>query len=251
MNILFDLFSVEYISYLLRFLKKWIKNPHWSFACCQNLLLPVNDLREEDNTGFIEDEQQMDNEDGQMEMFSLDIETLTNHPAAKENEAFAIHPVSKEDEAFAIRPAEKEDKVRAMHPAANENEAFVIHPAELDSEADVFRVSYLAAKVNRGFTSHLKEKQTCAVHPTTKDHLAIDVIPEEHEGEQKDVDNVLEVGEDLGQGAKLNDQVEEEEEEEIPPVEMCDQEVQTDLSTLDMDETELYELFGEPQDESL
>ena len=50
--------------------------------------------------------------------------------------------------------------------------------------------------------------------------------------------------------AQLNGPIEEEE-EEVPPVEMCDQEVQTDLSTLEMVEAELYELFGEPQDESL
>jgi len=214
----------------------------------------VNDLREDDNGGLVDDEEQMVNEDGQMEMFSLSIERLENHPSAKENEACAIHPDSKEDEAFAIRPAENKDTMLAMHPAAKENEAFVVHPSELDSEADVFRVSYLAAKANRRFTSHLKDEKTCAVHPTTKDHLAIDVIPEEHEGEQTQVDNAaLEEGEVFAQGAKLNGQVEEdeEEEEEVPPVEMCDQEVQTDLSTLEMDEAELYELFGEPLDESL
>ena len=211
----------------------------------------MNDLREDDNAGLVDDEQQMTNDDGQMEMLSLSIERLENQPAAEENEAYAIHPASKEDEAFAIRPAENKDKRLAMHSAAKENEAFVVHPSNLDSEADVFRVGYLAGKVNRGFTSQLRDKKTCAVYPTTKDHLAIDVIPEEHEGEQTHVDT-LEEGEVFGQGAKLNGQVEEEEEEEeVPPVEMCDQEVQTDLSTLEMDEAELYELFGEPQDESL
>ena len=190
--------------------------------------------------------------DGKMEMLSLSMERLESHPAAKENEAYAIHPASKEDEAFAIRPAENEDKMLAMHPAAKENEAFVVQPSDLHSEADVFRVSYLAGKANKGFTSQLKDKQTCAVHLTTKDHLAIDVIPEEHEGEQKHVDNASMEGEDFGQGAKSNGQVEEEEEEEeVPPVEMCDQEVQTDLSTLEMDDAELYELFGELIDECL
>ena len=247
-----DLLSVEYISYLLRFLMNWIKNPHLSFACCQNLLLPVNDLREDDNAELVEDEEQMVNGDGQIEMFSLSIERLENHPAAIENEAYAIDPASIEDEAFAIRPAENEDKMLAMHPAAKENEAFVVHSSDLDSEADVFRVSYLASKASRRFAGQLKDKTTCAVHLTTKDHLAIDVIPEECEEEQNHAENVLEEGDELGQGAKLNDQIEEEEEEEeVPPVEMCDQEVQTDLSTLEMDEAELYELFGEPLDESL
>ena len=221
---------------------------------CQNLLLPVNDLRKDDNAELVEDEEQMANGDGQMEMFSLSIERLENHPAAKENEAYGIHLASKEDEAFAIRPAEIEDKMLAIHPAARENEAFVVHPSDSDSEADVFRVSYLAGKANRRFTSQLsmKAKTTCVVHPTTKDHLAIDVIPEEHEEGQNHAENVLEEGEELGQGAKLNDQIEEdEEEEEVPPVEMCDQEVQTDLSTLEMDDAELFELFGEPLDESL
>lgn len=246
-----DLFPVEYISYLLRFLKKWIKNPHWSFACCQNLLLPVNDLREDDNAELVEEEQQMIKEAEKMEMLSLSIDRLPSHPAAKENEAYAIHPASKEEEAFAILPAaENEDRMLAMHPTARENEALVVNLSDLDSEADVFRIGYLAGKVNKGFSSHLKDKQTCAVHSTTKDHLAIDVIPEEHEGDREHVGNTLEEGDDLGQGAQLNGPIEEEE-EEVPPVEMCDQEVQTDLSTLEMDEAELYELFGEPQDESL
>ena len=230
----------------------WIKNPHWSFACCQNLLLPVNDLREDDNAELVEDEEQMANEDGQMEMFSLSIERLENHPAATEIEAYAIDPASQEDEAFAIRPAENEDNMLALHPEAKENEAFLVDSSGLESEADVFRVSYLAGKANRRFTSQLKDKTTCAVHPTAKDHLVIDVIPEEYEEEQNHAENFLEEGEESGQGAKLNGQVEEEEEEEeVPPVEMCDQEVQTDLSTLEMDEAELYELFGEPLDESL
>ena len=174
----------------------------------------MNDLREDDNAGLVDDEEQMSIEDDQMEMFSLSIERLENHPAVIENEAYAIHPASKEDEAFAIRPADNEDTMLDMYPAAKENEALVMHPSELESETDVFRVSYLAGKANRGFTSQLKDTKTCAVHLTTKDHLAIDVIPEEHEGEQTHVDNALEEGGVLGQGAKLNGQVEEDEEEE-------------------------------------
>lgn len=188
-------------------------------------------------------------QDEKMEMVSLSIEDLNSHPAANDNEAFA----SKEDEAFAIRRAPIEDKAFAMHPAAKENEAYVVCPGEMDSGADMIRAGHRAAKLNRGLSRHSSKKENEAFtdHPTKKDHLAIDVIAEENDGEERDADNVLEARDGLDQDAELDDQAEDENEIEEPPVEMCDQEVQTDLSTLDMDDITLYELFGDPIDESL
>ncbi|KAL9962689.1 hypothetical protein ACROYT_G031814 [Oculina patagonica] len=248
---------VEYISYILRFLRDWIKHPHWSFACLQNLLLPVNDLQED--TGFVDEEQEMDEEQGEkMEMFSLSIDELGDDPAANDNKAFAMRRASDEDDdAFAIRRAPKEEEALAMHPAAKQNEAFVVGPGEIDRGVGMFHVGSAVAKAKRGFTSgHSagKVNEAFGDSPTKKDHLAIDVIPEDNEGEERDV-NTLEERDGLDQDAELDGQFQEEEveeeEPEEPPVEMCDQEVQTDLTTLEMGEDELYELFGEPQDESI
>lgn len=242
------------MSYILRFLRNWIKHPHWSFACLQNLLLPVNDLQED--TGFVDEEQEMDEEQGEkMEMFSLSIDELGNDPAANDNEAFTMQRASDEDDPFAIRRAPKEDEAFAMHPAAKENEAFVVCAGEIDRDIDMFRVGSAVAKAKRGFTSSHsagKVNEAFGDSPTKKEHLAIDVIPEENEGGERDV-NTLEARDGFDQDAELDGQVQEEEEEEPeePPVEMCDQEVQTDLTTLEMGEDELYELFGEPQDESM
>ncbi|KAL9970671.1 hypothetical protein ACROYT_G023081 [Oculina patagonica] len=41
------LLVVQYTLILYRFIKKWLKNPHWSFSCCLSLLLPLNDLQGE------------------------------------------------------------------------------------------------------------------------------------------------------------------------------------------------------------
>lgn len=221
------------MSYILRFIRKWLKHPHFSFACWQSLLLPVNDLR--DDAVLDEDEQPM--EDRDMEMFSIhsdptenEYETLSNiHPAAKENEAFDVDPADRENDAYAIVPA----------------------PLVMDNEARMLRVSHLAARVNQAFTrpsAASKENEALAVQP---DHLAIDVILDETEQEDKDGDNAGEGGQvDLDQDIEDNEE-EEEEVEVIIPVEMCDQETQTDLTTLEMDDATLYELFGEPEDEAL
>ena len=40
-------FVVQYIVYIYRFLKEWLKSPKWSFSCCLALLLPLNDLQGE------------------------------------------------------------------------------------------------------------------------------------------------------------------------------------------------------------
>lgn len=230
-----------------------MKHPHWSVACCQSLLLPVNDLQED--TGFIDDEQELDEpQHEKMEMFALSIDELNNHPEANDNEAFALHPASIDDEAFAIRRAPKEDdEALRIRRASRKDEAFAIHPEDIDIEADMPRAGHRASRVNKGYSVDSGEGNKAFIdHPTKKDHLVIDVIPEENEGEGKEGGDALEARDNLGQDEELDGQVEEdEEEEEEPPVEMCDQEVQTDLSTLDMDEAEIYELFGEPQDESL
>ena len=98
----------------------------------------------------------------------------------------------------------------------------------------------------------MKEQEPRYVNYSAHGHFAIDVIPEENENEGKDEIKGSEIQDGSQEGKELNEQEEakeEEEEEEI--VEMCDQEVQTDLTTLEMDEETIYELFGEPQDESL
>ena len=33
--------------FLYHYFKEWYKNPHWSFSCCVDLLLPLNDLQGE------------------------------------------------------------------------------------------------------------------------------------------------------------------------------------------------------------
>lgn len=43
----FRLLLVQYTLILHRFLKKWLKNQHWSFSCCLLSLLPLNDLQGE------------------------------------------------------------------------------------------------------------------------------------------------------------------------------------------------------------
>ena len=40
-------FIVQYIVYIYRFIKEWLKSPKWSFSCCLALLLPLNDLQGE------------------------------------------------------------------------------------------------------------------------------------------------------------------------------------------------------------
>ena len=40
-------FAVQYIVYIYRFIREWLKNPRWSFSCCLALLLPLNDLQGE------------------------------------------------------------------------------------------------------------------------------------------------------------------------------------------------------------
>ena len=40
-------FVVQYIVYIYRFIKEWLKSPKWSFSCCLALLLPLNDLQGE------------------------------------------------------------------------------------------------------------------------------------------------------------------------------------------------------------
>jgi len=35
------LFLVQYLVHLYGYLKKWRKNPHWSFSCCLALILPL------------------------------------------------------------------------------------------------------------------------------------------------------------------------------------------------------------------
>lgn len=43
----FCFFAVQYIVYIYRFIKEWLKSPKWSFSCCLALLLPLNDLQGE------------------------------------------------------------------------------------------------------------------------------------------------------------------------------------------------------------
>ncbi len=45
--ILCHLLLVQYAMFLYQYLKKWRKNPQWSFSCCLALLLPLNDFQEE------------------------------------------------------------------------------------------------------------------------------------------------------------------------------------------------------------
>ena len=40
-------FIVQYIVYIYRFIKEWLKSPKWSLSCCLALLLPLNDLQGE------------------------------------------------------------------------------------------------------------------------------------------------------------------------------------------------------------
>ena len=39
--------SGQYIVSVYRFVKEWRKNPHWSFSCCLDLLLPLIDFQGE------------------------------------------------------------------------------------------------------------------------------------------------------------------------------------------------------------
>ena len=43
----FRFFAVQYIAYIYRFIKEWLKNPKCSFSCFLALLLPLNDLQKE------------------------------------------------------------------------------------------------------------------------------------------------------------------------------------------------------------
>ena len=43
----FCFFAVQYIVYIYRFIKEWLKNPKCSFSCCLALLLPLNELQGE------------------------------------------------------------------------------------------------------------------------------------------------------------------------------------------------------------
>lgn len=43
----FIYFSVQYAVFLYRYLKEWLKNPHWSCSCCLSLVLPFFDLQGE------------------------------------------------------------------------------------------------------------------------------------------------------------------------------------------------------------
>ena len=39
-------FTVQYAVFLYRYLKEWLKNPHWSCSCCLGLVLSSFDLKE-------------------------------------------------------------------------------------------------------------------------------------------------------------------------------------------------------------
>ena len=66
-----DLFSVQYATHLLGYLKEWRKNPQWSFSCFLALFLPLIDLSG-DIGGLVETNvinTQLDT--GQMEMTTI------------------------------------------------------------------------------------------------------------------------------------------------------------------------------------
>lgn len=221
----------EYFSYVLRFLLNWIKNPHFSFTCFQSLLLPVNDLGEDDEEL---DDEGYHFEDGKMEIVSI-------HPDPTQNNDKILNPTGEENKASFSNPIYEEMK----------DDPYAIIPVPLDMNRKKPRnmPSTVRFKDEVAIYDELKEQEPRYVNYSAHGHLAIDVIPEENENEGKEEIKGSEIQDGSQEGKELNEQEEEEEEEEI--VEMCDQEVQTDLTTLEMDEETIYELFGEPQDESL
>ncbi|XP_022806838.1 uncharacterized protein LOC111343903 [Stylophora pistillata] len=232
---------LEYFSYILRFLKNWIKNPHFSLACFQSLLLPVNDLREDDEEL---DDKEYPFEEGKMELVSIHSDSTQN-----------------EDKILSSYPMGGENKVAFSNPIYEEmkDDPYAIIPVPLDMNREKSRKIPPTVRFKDEFAIYdeLKEPEPRYVNFPAHEHLVIDVIPEENENKGKDENNGSEMQDGSLEGKEENDQEKAEEgegkaeEEEEEMVEMCDQEVQTDLMTLEMDEETLHELFGEPQDESL
>ena len=216
----------------------WIKNPHFSFTCFQSLLLPVNDLGEDDEEL---DDEGYHFEDGKMEIVSI-------HPDPTQNNDKILSPTGEENKASFSNPIYEEMK----------DDPYAIIPVPLDMNRKKPRnmPSTVRFKDEVAIYDELKEQEPRYVNYLAHGHFAIDVIPEENENEGKEEIKGSEIQDGSQEGKELNEQEEakeeeEEEEEEEEIVEMCDQEVQTDLTTLEMDEETIYELFGEPQDESL
>lgn len=216
------------------FLKRWIKHPHWSATCCQNLLLPVHDLQEDTGNLISNGDLKDQAESGQVEMVPI-------HAGAKDNEGFeAIRGENEIDEVDCHSLIKRTDTVYRdpglnNQPKEDEEIATGIHEIDLG--------------VGTGLNRARTQRNQLQVHEVIVDVHDVDIGVNRAGGKGAQISNVGCSGADVG----VNDFDAEDNEntEKGVGVEMCDQESQTDLSLLDEMDEEAIVQMGFAHDESL
>jgi len=226
----------EYFSNILLFLKQWIKHPHFSATCCQSLLLPVHELQ--DDTGDLISDSDVKE---QMQMEGGELETSPIHPGGKHNEGFEVILEENEYEEVDYRALKRRAET------IKEPESLEMHEVDLGVGTRLNKAS-----VRRSAPTVPVDEVDAGVHE-------VDVGVDGIGGKQSHYDN-LGFNED-GVGVNdvdvgvnepdVSDNKTEDEVEEEAKVEMCDQEIQTDLSLLDEMDDEEIEQLGFAHDESL
>lgn len=220
-------FSVEYFAHVLRFLRQWVKHPHWSATCCQSLLLPVHDLQE-DTGDLLTDEDLKDKV--KMERGELAMTSIQTHTGGKGNEAFEMNEIERADTIY----RDPGPKSQRMEGKGRNNQ---IHDVDLG-------IGSRFKNTNVQGSGSLVNKVTVDVHE-------IDVGVHEADDRGPHFDN-LGFKKEEGEARKVDfDGNEIMELDEEVKVEMCDQETQTELSLLDEVDDQTLEQLGFAHDESL
>ena len=220
------------------FLKQWVKHPHWSATCCQNLLLPVHDLLEDNGNlisdGDLKDKEQV--ESGQVEMVPI-------HAGAKDNEGLEVIRGENEIDEVDCRSLLKRADTIYRDPGPDGQ------PKE--SEEIETGIHEIDLGVGTGFKRARTKRNQPQVNEVIVDVHEVDIAVNRADGKGPQLNNAgcreTDVGvNDFDAGDKETTDGEEE-----VGVEMRDQESQTELSLLDdMDEEAIVQM-GFAHDQSL
>ena len=130
-NLVYFVFSVQYIIYIYRYVKEWRKNPKWSLSCCLALLLPLNELQGEirglAGTNVLKQ---------QLQTGRIDMPSMTT--AIKDSGV--VNFTLEEEEESTESPSRKEDEER---------------PGNVESHTDVTVVTIHTAKPTKSYDTKL------------------------------------------------------------------------------------------------
>ncbi|XP_078377529.1 cysteine repeat modular protein A-like isoform X1 [Oculina patagonica] len=133
-TLVISLLVVQYAVQFHGYLKKWRKNPHWSWSCCLALLLPINDLQ-----GEIRGLGEMNVLTNQLQTGSVDMPTIQS--SLKDSQAFDVSLRKSEQDDDKSRKGYDVDCLDSAHSNKRRHQETQTEPFTL-SAADVRKLVY-------------------------------------------------------------------------------------------------------------